>query len=229
MSDRKVLGVAMLVVFCIVNTIVSSVGHEAREQAYEQRRHTERAFEQNEKMCNDAWSECLLILDQVNQWEQGARPRKVLERAHEQAVEHAKQWDEQLVLVEQAAQQAKQASIMAYAQGSHQARWGLGAGLLADVLLLVGALAWLKLTAKTEKDKADKAKRTADEAQRLADGAKKRTADEDKRTAVQRTAWGAVRTPAERTADEAQRLADEAKNWLADFTGANKAKRKQRP
>ena len=29
-----------------------------------------------------------------------------------------------------------------------QAAFGIGAGLLADVLLLVGALAWSKLTAK---------------------------------------------------------------------------------
>ena len=29
-----------------------------------------------------------------------------------------------------------------------QASWGVGAGLLADLLLLVGALVWSKLTAK---------------------------------------------------------------------------------
>ena len=45
-----------------------------------------------------------------------------------------------------APQKAKQA--MADAHWRTQGSWGIGAGLLADVLLLVGALAWSKLTAK---------------------------------------------------------------------------------
>ena len=48
----------------------------------------------------------------------------------------------------QAAKQAEQADIMAAAHWRTQASWGIGAGLLADVLLLVGALTWSKLTAK---------------------------------------------------------------------------------
>ena len=42
----------------------------------------------------------------------------------------------------------RQASINADAHFRTQASWGIGTGLLADVLLLVGALAWSKLTAK---------------------------------------------------------------------------------
>ena len=62
---------------------------------------------------------------------------KTLEQA-KQAVEQAKQAVEQ---AKQAVEQVSQA--VATAQ-----KWGIGAGLLADVLLLVGALAWSKLTAK---------------------------------------------------------------------------------
>ena len=48
----------------------------------------------------------------------------------------------------QAAQQAEQASIMADAHWRTQRSWGIGAGLLAVVLPLVGVLVWSKLTAK---------------------------------------------------------------------------------
>ena len=63
----------------------------------------------------------------------------------EKTLEQAKQAVTQAL---QASQQAEQASIMADAHWRTQRSWGIGAGLLADVLLLVGALAWSKLTAK---------------------------------------------------------------------------------
>ena len=44
--------------------------------------------------------------------------------------------------------QAEKASIMADAHFRTQGSWGIGAGLLADVLILIGVLAWSKLTAK---------------------------------------------------------------------------------
>ena len=59
----------------------------------------------------------------------------------QQSEQTSKEW-------QRTAQQAEQASIMDYAHFRTQGSWGLGAGLLADVLLLVGALAWSKLTAK---------------------------------------------------------------------------------
>ena len=49
----------------------------------------------------------------------------------------------------QTSTQALEASIAADAHFRTRAAWGIGAGLLADVLLLVGALAWSKLTAKS--------------------------------------------------------------------------------
>jgi len=65
-----------------------------------------------------------------------------------QAEEAAQQAAQAAQQAQQASKQAAQASIMADAHWRTQASWGIGAGLLADVLLLVGALAWSKLTAK---------------------------------------------------------------------------------
>ena len=83
---------------------------------------------------------------------QAVEPAK---QAHEQAKQTAQQAEQAVTQAEQAyeqamqtAPQAEQASIMADAHWRTQASWGIGAGLLADVLLLVGALAWSKLTAK---------------------------------------------------------------------------------
>ena len=66
-----------------------------------------------------------------------------------QASEQAEQASEQ---AEQAYEQAEQASRQAEQALAQTSRpsvlWGMGAALLVKVLLLVGALAWSKLTAK---------------------------------------------------------------------------------
>ena len=108
--NKTVLGVAMVVVFCITWWIVAGEAMQASQQA-------EQAYEQ--------------ALQAETQ------PKETYEQAM-QALEQ----------VVQAYQQAGQASIAADAHWRTQASWGIGAGLLADVLLLVGALAWSKLTAK---------------------------------------------------------------------------------
>ena len=108
--NKTVLGVAMVVVFCITWWIVAGEAWQAVEPA---------------KQANE------------QAWQAETQPKETYEQAM-QALEQ----------VVQAARQAEQAFIMADAHWRTQASWGIGAGLLADVLLLVGALAWSKLTAK---------------------------------------------------------------------------------
>ena len=93
--NRKVLGVAMVVVFCITWWLVAGEAWQAANQA---------------------------------------------EQAYQQA--------EQAYGQQQAWQQAPQAVIMADAHFRTQGSWGIGAGLLADVLILIGVLAWQKMTFK---------------------------------------------------------------------------------
>jgi hypothetical protein len=68
-------------------------------------------------------------------------------QAQEQAYQ-AEKAEQAYEKTREAAQQAGQAFAIVDAHFRTQASWGIGAGLLADVLLLVGALAWSKLTAK---------------------------------------------------------------------------------
>ena len=108
--NKTVLGVAMVVVFCITWWIVAGEAMQASQQAEQAYQQAEKAYQQAKQAVTQA------------------------EQAYQQA--------------EQAYQPAEQASIMADAHWRTQRSWGIGAGLLVDVLLLVGALAWSKLTAK---------------------------------------------------------------------------------
>ena len=58
------------------------------------------------------------------------------------------QVEKTLEQAKQAVEQAKQAVEQVSQAVATAQKLGIGAGLLADVLLLVGALAWSKLTAK---------------------------------------------------------------------------------
>ena len=122
--NKTVLGVAMVVVFCITWWIVAGEAMQASQQA-------EQAYQQAEK----AYQQAKQAVTQAEQASQQA----------EQAYQQAEQAYEQAL---QAYQPAEQASIMADAHWRTQRSWGIGAGLLVDVLILVGALAWSKLTAK---------------------------------------------------------------------------------
>ena len=94
--NKTVLGVAMVVVFCITWWLVAGEALQIAQQAEQARQQAQQAYE----------------------------PAK------------------------QPFEQAEQASIMADAHFRTQASWGIGAGLLADVLLLVGVVAWQKITFK---------------------------------------------------------------------------------
>ena len=74
-----------------------------------------------------------------------ATPRKSLPHSR---THHPWQASIQALQAEQAVSQADQARIMADAHFRTQASWGIGAGLLADVLILVGVVAWQKITFK---------------------------------------------------------------------------------
>ena len=65
-----------------------------------------------------------------------------------EALQIAQQAEQARQQAQQAYEPAKQASIDTDAHFRTQGSWGIGAGLLADVLVLVGALAWSKVTAK---------------------------------------------------------------------------------
>ena len=135
---KKVLGVAMVVVFCLTFWIVAGEALRASLQTWQ--------------VARQAWQ----ASDQADQayraYEQADRAGEAWQ-AYEQADLAYGQAGQELLqdMCGQAgkeASQAKQASIMADARWRTQAPWGIGAGLYADVVLLVGVLAWSKLTAK---------------------------------------------------------------------------------
>ena len=175
---KTVLGVAMVVVFCITWWLVAGEAWQAvkpAKQALDQAWKAygpayERAFSMTFGYAEHVRSEFTPIKQALDQaW-------KAYGQAYEQAYEQAKQAYEQAKLAYEqidekmkmllrgswglppeydqlhantnALAQTWQASIMADAHWRTQRSWGIGAGLLADVLLLVGALAWSKLTAK---------------------------------------------------------------------------------
>ena len=193
--NKTVLGVVMVVVFCITWWLVAGEAKQAAqkaEQAYKQaekalqqareaREQLERAmlpakqaYEEARKQAKQAYEEAY---EQVRKqakkptygqegfvWMVGEEVEKAYgpgERAYQQAKQQAHQQVYQQVYkeawqadqpgirqAEVAVPPAKQASIMADAHFRTQGSWGIGAGLLADVVILVGALAWSKLTAK---------------------------------------------------------------------------------
>ena len=180
---KTILGVAMVVVFCITWWLVAGEAWQAVEpakqahqqawQAYEQ---APKAVDQEVKAVEQAQKERYQAVQAYQQAQQSfhqAHPARggvvqlnqavhqagqVVEQAEqaaqqaEQALEQARQAHRQALeaalQAREAARQAEQASIMADAHWRTQRPWGIGTGLLADVLLLVGALAWSKLTAK---------------------------------------------------------------------------------
>ena len=149
---KTVLGVAMVVVFCITFWIVAGEAMQAVEPAKQAAQQAKQAAQQAKQAAQQAEqaSEMRLILAQ-NYTLQGEIGTQASHQADEAsavawlAADQAKQAVEQ---AEQASQQAEQAYIIAGADWRTQRSWGIGAGLLADVLLLVGALVWSKLTAK---------------------------------------------------------------------------------
>ena len=148
--NKTVLGVAMVVVFCITWWLVAGeawqvrdawqavwqaeqVGKQASDAAIEMRTQREKQTGKTEESKAEA-----------QQWEAAIQSGEEAKQAR-QAVESPPRV---FTLHGESYKQAEQAYIMADAHWRTQRSWGIGAGLLADVLLLVGALAWSKLTAK---------------------------------------------------------------------------------
>jgi len=161
--NKTALGVAMVVVFCITWWIVAGEAmqvaqqaEQASQQARQASQQAAQAFTQAKQAfepARQAERQAYLVFDQARS--QSLSTEHPLGRAHllaQQQAEQAKQQAEQAKAkaeqTEQASQQAAQAFIMADAHWRTQRSWGIAAGLLADLLLLVGALAWSKLTAK---------------------------------------------------------------------------------
>ena len=183
--NKTILGVAMVVVFCISWWKVAGKALQTYEKS--QRRYTrrylpveqehylilEQTFEHSTQAVKRAREVCdaeIQVCKQAKQALEACKPeeqvfkqaeqaleqaKQAFERAYDQAYKEAKQslearnpkksMDKQKV---QAYEQATEAFQTARAQWRRQALRGLRAGLVADVLLLVGALAWSKLTAK---------------------------------------------------------------------------------
>ena len=102
--NKTILGVAMVVAFCITWWLVAG----------------------------EAWRATQKVVQAKQQAEQA-------QQAYEQAFEKA---------YEQAYDQPPQTYEQADALFHTRASWGVGAGLLVDVLLLVGIVAWQKITFK---------------------------------------------------------------------------------
>ena len=168
---KTVLGVAMVVVFCITWWLVAGEAWQAVKPA-------KQALDQAWKAYGPAYERAFSVtFDYAEQRERSPftplkqaldQAWKAYGQAYEQAYEQAKQayeqidekmemylrelnripFGDQLHANTHALAQTWQASIMADAHWRTQRSWGIGAGLLADVLLLVGALAWQKITFK---------------------------------------------------------------------------------
>ena len=154
--NKTVLGVAMVVVFCITFWIVAGEAMQAVEPAKQAAQQAKQAAQQAKQAAQQAEqaSEMRLILAQnsilsdIAQGEIGTQASHQADEASAVAGLAAHQAKQAVEQAEQASQQAEQAYIIAGADWRTQRSWGIGAGLLADVLLLVGALVWSKLTAK---------------------------------------------------------------------------------
>ena len=162
--NRNVLGVAMVVVFCITWWLVAGEAWQAVEpakQAYQQAQQAVKPAEQVALQASQAFlqSPHHVAAQSYTRLNGNGNVQQALQVALQaesegpllasmRAQQAAQQAEQASLQAQQAAQQAEQASIMADAHWRTQASWGIGAGLLADVLLLVGALAWSKLTAK---------------------------------------------------------------------------------
>ena len=118
------LGVARVVVFCITWWLVAGEAMQVAQQAKQAYQQTGQAH-----------------LQTMEAFKKAFQAYKPAEQAYQQT-------EQAYIQARQAYKQAEQASIMADAHWRTQGSWGIGAGLLVDVLLLIGALAWSKLTAK---------------------------------------------------------------------------------
>ena len=157
--NKTVLGVAMVVVFCITWWLVAGEAKQERVQADEQLLQAlEEKYISSMQVSNTATASFVaesayrVAVSKFNQAAEASdEAAEALVKAEsaisksKQAVEQAKQVNDK---AEQAVEQAKQAAEQARQAVATTQKWGIGAGLLADVLLLVGALAWSKLTAK---------------------------------------------------------------------------------
>ena len=121
---KTVLGVAMVVVFCITWWLVAGEAMQVAQQAKQAYQQTGQAH-----------------LQTMEAFKKAFQAYKPAEQAYQQT-------EQAYIQARQAYNQAEQASIMADAHWRTQAAWGIGVGIWADVLLLVGVIALSKLTAK---------------------------------------------------------------------------------
>ena len=208
--NKKVLGVAMVLVFCITWWIVAGEAWQAMERSRHSLNQAEQASKQTTQDClvhaqvyeqavkgskdlseahrratGNYWS-CESDLYESKRWRPNPematknggknlytsgydrnQPRpspecqsewEVLEKArklwepYESALKTTERANLEAKSADKNAQESlEQAELTSAIVDEHfrtQASWGIGAGLLADVLLLVGALAWSKLTTK---------------------------------------------------------------------------------
>ena len=120
---KTILGVAMVVVFCITWWLVAGEAWQARDQALQASKQAEQAREQARQARDQALQAYLQALDQARQ----ARDQAL--QAYLQAVTQTQQAEQAYRQARQArlqVEQAKQASIMADAHWRTRASWGIG-------------------------------------------------------------------------------------------------------
>ena len=136
---KTILAGLMVIAFCITWWVVAGEALQARTRS-------QQAFKQAWEAYGEAGDREQYNEYQRKRYEQA--PQK-FEPTFPQAYGEARKEVEQAYKqAQQAIEQATEASSTARAHYDTQFKWGIGAGLLADVLLLVGALAWQKITFK---------------------------------------------------------------------------------
>ena len=152
--NRNVLGavaagavvcIPLVVVFCITFWVVAGEAMQASKQAQQAEQQAKQSMQQARRPAHKAQQAAEKAKQAFIQTTELNNP---VAKALNQAVDVYAQAVDVYDSAVKAWKQAEKASITADAHWRMQAAWGIGAGLLADVLLLVGVVEWWKLTAK---------------------------------------------------------------------------------
>ena len=133
---KSTLAGLMVIAFCFTWRNVAGTAWQAQqagrasEQAYQAYKQASQADDHADQATRQEAQQA---------WDQAEQAYRQAQQAYEQAFEKA---------YEQAYDQPPQTYEQADALFHTRASWGVGAGLLVDVLLLVGIVAWQKITFK---------------------------------------------------------------------------------
>ena len=142
---KTILAGVMVVAFCITFLLVFGSAWQQLGRAMDTKIQERKANDQAWQTLEQADK----ALKQVGQGgQQTAQEFEEAQQALKQAEKAVKDAEWEVEHTDEAEQRAQGRFSELSRDADTQFKWGIGAGLLVDVLLLVGALAWSKLTTK---------------------------------------------------------------------------------